>query len=339
MSADLDPIAVLRRTDPAAGRPVPAAPPLDELVTLPAGPPAPPARHRPVALVTASVLVVLLAAAAIALVAGDERVSDDGVAISWGPTSPAVVALDGAPDPLPLDEPEPAAETLRALADRAEADREPLPTDRVAYQRTAGWTSVTTDGGGVVRAGEQTETWTAPGRPISATAKVLALTPPGGGLATVVLPQVPGQRSDPPFGEDAVSDDLGETTTPSGRYHGPLWSTLEQATITLARPLTGPDRAALLRDLATTGLQYRGEVVDRVGRSGIAVSAGSQRSSGRWELVVVLDPESGDLLAVEEVGPALGDQRQNAVDDEREVTTSTTVLTAAWVAHDGDRPS
>jgi hypothetical protein len=140
---------------------------------------------------------------------------------------------------------------------------------------------------------------------------------------------------DLPPDTDAVLTELRETTSPNGQDHGPDWSTLEQATVALAQPLTGPDRATLLRALAATDLVSRGTVVDRAGRAGIAVSAGSQRSSARWELVVVLDPDSGELLAVEEVGPADG---QPSADDEREATTSTTVLTAAWVAEPGDRP-
>ncbi|GAA0743854.1 hypothetical protein Drose_18070 [Dactylosporangium roseum] len=66
--------------------------------------------------------------------------------------------------------------------------------------------------------------------------------------------------------------------------------------------LNPAQRAAVLRVLANTpGLVYRGPVVDRAGRDGVAFSADRDDSAGRTRDVAVIDEDTGQLLSYERI--------------------------------------
>ncbi|HEV7720677.1 MAG TPA: hypothetical protein VGO60_05315 [Iamia sp.] len=340
MPTDLDPIAVLARTDPAAGRPVPVAPTFDELVALPA---LRSARHRgrAVVLAAAVLLVVLVAGVAIAVATDTER--DPSPPADTAPATESDATLPR----LELTVREPAAPALLALADRAEADLAVVPAASVAYARTVSRNQeITVDGDrtSIDHTASQQETWTEPdGRyhwrrgpgPTARDGSVVQVGPdlllPGGDLVdgdpTVAEPLAR------PQGVDAVRADLhvGQGGQPEP------YNALERLVEILGRqPLLADDRAALYRALATIdGIEHRGEVVDRAGRDGIAFSYETDFAGALSELIVVVNDETGELLETEEVmlesAPAIPI-------DEPVVQRYEVVLTVASVAAVGERP-
>jgi hypothetical protein len=329
MPTDLDPVAVLRRTDPAAGQPVPDRPSLDELAALPTHDHGP-HRGRAVVLVAAALLAVLLTGAAIVVATDSDR---DAVPA----TEPEVtVPL------LDLRVREPAAPALLALADRAEADLAVVPAASVAYARTVSRNqAITVDDGetSIDHTASQQETWTAP----DGTYRWRRGPGPAarGGSIVQVDPDLPLPEGDLVDGDPAVAEPLarpeGADAVLADLHVGQggqpeAYNALERLAEILGRqPLLADDRAALFRALATIdGIEHRGEVVDRAGRDGIAFS-----SEYGGELIVVVDPETGELLETENVmlesAPAIPI-------DEPVVRGYEVVLTVASVAAVGERP-
>lgn len=70
----------------------------------------------------------------------------------------------------------------------------------------------------------------------------------------------------------------------------------------LERALTGQERSALLRVLATrTPLVFAGAAVDRAGRTGTAFTAVTNDSGAQVTQVLVIDPRTGRILATETI--------------------------------------
>ncbi|HMJ75960.1 MAG TPA: hypothetical protein VK507_08300 [Iamia sp.] len=353
MAVDLDPIATLRRTDPTAGRPVPDRPPLDELAARPVASHVRPGRRsRAVVLAAAALLVVLLAGAAIVVATDpDDERQTPLIEVPTSPSTPAapdVVAVDLGREPITLDPAEPAAPALLALADEIEDDGNPRPAGMVSYRRSVEWTTTSTEAERSLtahREAHQIETWTSPGAPLSYRTEDVSLDASGTG-APVPLPFPSGRTEllstssvrEPDVWELPADADALVAILQARQEGAPTPAgTFGQAVFVLDLPLTGPDRATLFRALASIeGVEHRGTVVDRIGRDGVAFSIATERSGRPAELVAVLDPDTGELLATEEVGfdlpVILPEDRPGALD-------SSTVLTAAWVAGHGQRPA
>jgi len=142
MPTDLDPIATLRRTDPAAGQPVPERPSLDELATVPGAlPHRPRAGSRVAALAAAILLVAALVGAAVVVGTRDEDRTP--VATDPAPSTSAPAPAVDPPALIPLAEPAPARDQLLALADRAAADQTPVADAPIAYRRSVSWNRTT----------------------------------------------------------------------------------------------------------------------------------------------------------------------------------------------------
>lgn len=337
MPADLDPLAVLRRTDPATAWTVPAAPPLDLLAALPvAARPGPGRPGRLGVLAAALLLVALLAGAAIVVATDPDRDS-----------APATAPDEGILPRLPLTVREPASPALLALAGRVERDLTVVPAASVAYARTVSRDqSITVDGDEttITSTATQEEIWTepngtsrhrhGPGPSIRDGAVVQvdpSLAPPEGDLI-VGDPSI-AEPLARPQGADAVLADLHV-----GRGGQPEpYAALERLTEILGRqPLLAADRAALYRALATIeGIEHRGSVVDRAGRDGIAFTYESDVSGARGELIVIVAPDSGELLGSERV--RLESARFIPI-TEPVVTGYQVVLGVASVGAVGERP-
>ena len=305
MPADLDPVAVLRRTDPASAWPVPAAPPLDEL-TAAARVDRPRRRARIVVLAAAVLLVVVLVGTAMVLVSGSDDPTPP-VTEPSGPSWSGPALLDLAPG-------EAARPHLLALADRAEADPTPLPRGLVTYQRTATWTQLAEPGTAADEAeGESTqrEMWTGADRRASWEDGAGPPARPG---------EVVQMDPDPPRPDDVeTTSDQQAEGTPAGipedqasveallrldvRPGPPPTDALLNRVADLLgdRPRRGPDRATVYRTLAAVdAIEYRGTVVDRAGRDGLAFSLTTEADGVRSEEVLVVDAD-GVVLGIEHV--------------------------------------
>lgn len=65
-----------------------------------------------------------------------------------------------------------------------------------------------------------------------------------------------------------------------------------------AGPIPGPAQAALLRELAATdGIEERGQVSDKLGRTGYGFATQRSNDYGDEELEIILDPSDGSVLA------------------------------------------
>lgn len=352
MPTDLDPVATLRRTDPAAAGPVPARPALDELPAVPGLPPA--RRPRMAALAAAVVLVVALVGVAIAV--SSDRGERTPVATDPTPTeAPPTTGPDplGAPPALiPLAAPQPARPHLLALAERAATDGAPADPGEVAYRRSVSWNRPLAVGGGdvgevdeIVPESAHRESWIA-----------------GDGAGRVEIGEGPAVRRgevgqtdvDPPRPtavettpwDDAYVDpaDLPDDPAVVDLYlqvdNGPSSDfvyVLERAAALLGeRPRTGADRALVLRRLAEIdAVEFRGEVTDRAGRTSLAFSAASDFSGALSEVVILLDPETGAVHGREDV--QLEGTAEMPIDGPT-LRWSETVLAVANVGSPGERP-
>lgn len=316
--------------------------------------------RRPV-LAAAVVLVAVLTAAAVlaARAATEERTevpaATTGTATTAEPSStteprattepgttvedPTDTTLD--PVRLPLGAAEPAGDRLLDLADAVAGDDRPRP-DRVAYARGVGWTAEAGADGEVRFRGSQVETWSVPGEPRTYRAGIVELRSAGAdGRANPTLPRPsltvdlattsmvdPGSWERP----GSVAEVRNELAGVDGDATGPE-SALTTATAILSRPTTGPERATLFRALAQVeGIEHRGTVTDRMGRPSVALSVSTVRESLPAELVVLLDPATGELLASETV------YLPTSADEQPIVVQATTTVEVAWVDEVGVRP-
>ncbi len=359
MPTDLDPIALLARTDPAADLAVPGPPPLDELAARTGSPARPDAgagpgtgghRSRRLVLTAAVALVALLTAAA---VLAARTASDGATEVPAAPTTTAPDAPPGEaayPVPLDLGPGEPAAPALLALAATVEAAAEPErqgPTP-LWYRRTVGWAQVVTVSGGSttwVLEPFQEEEWSQPdgtGWRRDGTVADLAAAGADGPLIDTALPHpgpdaelvgpLPGLPWVRPTTPEEVAADLhvGQGEQPDAV------NALDRAAEVLATPVTAADRAALLRALAAvTDIEHRGQVVDRAGRTGVAFSVRSDDAGADDEGVVVLDPGTGELLAIETV---MWESASSIPIERPLVTGARTVLAGGWADEVGVRP-
>ncbi len=333
----LDPVATLRRTDPAAG-PVPDPPPLDVHVARVPGEARP--RSRTVVLVAAVALIALVAAAAVVAVNRTGAARTDPAAVTT--TRPTPTTADrpvGVPAPAPteLGLREPAAPALLALADQAEAELgPPLDDGPVVYTRTVGWRRLTGEHAGRV-VPLQWETWTEAGEPMAwresdgraALVGDGALDPDRLPLPPEVEPRTTSSivpvRNDPPTVEGTHAA-LG--VVPDEPVD--LFQVLAGVTTALGAPRTGTERALLFRALATVdGVEHRGPTTDRAGRPGTAFSVTYEdEEDDRRELVLILDA-AGGALAGENV--LLGDAPV--------ATDYQALVTSARVDERGERPA
>ncbi|HEU5150052.1 MAG TPA: hypothetical protein VFU19_06115 [Iamia sp.] len=360
-----DPIATLRRTDPANARAVPEPPALDELTSIPDAlvPRRRPAGPR-VALAAAVLLVVALAVAAI----GVATRPGDTTAVATDPTpptpeateppstdepTPAVVAprplTDVAPPALlPLADPTPARDQLLALAERAATDTTPVAPGPIAYRRSVSWTQVISgDDDTIVAQGtSQRESWIGADVAVAVEGPGPAA-PPGADVLTDLDPALPTETERTEWENAFVEPpDLPDDPAVIDLYlqveAGPASDfkyTLERAGNILGdRPRDGADRAAVLRRLAEIEqVRYRGEVVDRAGRPSLAFSVATDAHGGLMEVVVLLDPETGAYHGREDV--QLEAAPGQAGGGFPRILWTDTLLATANVGAEGERPA
>lgn len=340
MPADLDPVTVLARTDPADAHPVPGRPSLDELVARPVSPAAPGHRRsRAVVLAAAAVLVVVLVGAAIVVATGSDESAPPV-------TEPPTTASGPGPALLPLTTREPARDRLLALAARVESLDPTLGAGTVAYTRTVSFHQEAIrpdDPTSLVAGSTHLEVWTGP--------DFVVRTEQGDGPPPRDG-EVVQMDADPPRPTDVetrpqarmdtilrdLPDDPAQLAARLSLGPGPSAdpSTLLRVGTALGdEPRTGSDRAAVYRALADIeGVEYRGPVVDRAGREGIAFST-SHAGEEPEEAILVVDPATGVALGRESVSR----ERQPVLPfDGPTVQSSWTYLGAAYVAAPGDRP-
>jgi hypothetical protein len=220
-------------------------------------------------------------------------------------------ALAATPSPLAYHVPEQARsgrEVLLQLA--AVAERQPVttaPSEAYAYVRTAGWYLVTQVSGNQANsrvAASMRESWIAAngfdrwitrrvpgdGSHVSAT----ALGPQterdagSGGPPRLLLSTVPAVV--------AHELDLGHPTR-----IGPVERFVSLTDLALDQPIPPRAQSAILRVLARSpGLIDSGEVTDRAGRPGVAVSLDSAYSGLPTRYTLIFNPASGSLLGEEE---------------------------------------
>ncbi|GIM94394.1 hypothetical protein [Paractinoplanes toevensis] len=278
-----------------------------------------PRRWRPALYLAITVALVLLGAAVVARLSLTARpaAAEDTV---FGPPTGAVPAGPGAcapPNPLTLhhlrdlaDWPAAAPTALAAPTQPARDQLRDIAAGittglcdgpgRYAYVQLRQWALDSHASGGrteLTPAVTQYEHWLADngsGRSIAVTTRTPATDNP------------PSDDSFPPGTSPATPDpaatDPTQATTCLARNTaagGPRAALTALADLNQWQTPTPPSRAALLRALAdTNGLTYQGTVVDRAGRTGVAVSATSDNSVER-ELLII-DPASGHLLAHEQ---------------------------------------
>lgn len=333
---ELDPLAHLRAVDPATDLD-PAPPATPPWVAFSRTRPARRRRPRP-----RRVLVGAAAAAAIAVVVA-------GLWFFDARDTPAVAQ----PARLGLARPLPPGPTLIALADRIDAGIDATPTTGVTYTRTVSWNlQITVDGDETSMdiLPEEREAWWRtpdglwdacihPGPPVEDGEVFQG--DPDRPRPEPCAPGVP-PRSDHDIVVTAIADDpvaAGETLGRGGP-EAPGYRGLENMrTILSYDPLAAAERADLLRGLATLdGFEYRGEVVDRVGRPALAFASRTDVHGGGAvdELVVLLDPDDGSLLGSDSV---LLDAGTTKLDVEvPAVQGFELILEQARVPEMGDRP-
>lgn len=219
-----------------------------------------------------------------------------------------------APAPLSLqltDQPEPARDRLQHLADTIAATPDPAPSGRYGHIHTQRWPADTgTPPPGQLLAADD-ELWTTPQRTAHVRTTVLPPQPAGRVLAAWITSPPAGQphRTDYQPGELAALA-LVPSTEPAilagqlaGSVSGPRSPDVTLgavATMNRYHVLGARQRAAILQVLADTdGLDLRGQVTDRAGRSGIAVSVDNTADATRD--LAVFDADSGALLSYERI--------------------------------------
>lgn len=257
--------------------------------------------------------------------------------------SPAVAAT---PAPLAYHLPEKAPsgrDLLLRLA--AVAERQPVthgPTQAYAYVRTAGWYLVTqvsrNDANSEVVASMR-ESWIAP----NGSDRWITRRVPGNGSHVSVT------ALGPQTGRDASSGRprLRLSTVPAIIAHqldighprsiGPVERFVSLTDLALNQPIAPRAQAAILRVLARSpGLIDSGNVTDRAGRPGVAVSLDSAYSGLPTRYTLIFNPDTGSLLGEEET--LLGNPGKLNVRP-KSVIAYTAFLASDYVAGPTARPS
>jgi hypothetical protein len=234
--------------------------------------------------------------------------------------APVQVALVAAPAALIVQFPDqaaPARPRLQQLAEQAARSAEPAGAGRFTFIHTQTWSrdSTATDprSATAVVARDEQLWWTADR---SGREEISTLPPqPGDELRADWLsgpprePDIERSRYDYAPGELAIVVDtpptdpalLAEQLSAHEPFsNGPQAVIRAVAAMYRYHEMTPALRAAVLQVLSDTdGLMYRGRVVDRAGRAGIAVSVDS--GGGATRDLAVLDPNTGRLLSYEQV--------------------------------------
>ncbi len=210
-----------------------------------------------------------------------------------------------------LADPPPAHDMLVALSVRTAALPDPGPTGRYTYLRTMTWSLDATSSEPERQAAVRDEQlWRAADR--SGRKAVTDLSgPPGAIDLSDPTPATAGPPVTTDYGPGALAVRIEQPQTEAALLASQLhdfqdFRTGPQAVLRSVVDLyqehaLSPDqRAAAIRVLAdTTGLVYRGLVLDRKGRAGIAISVDSD--GGNLREVAVFDESTGQLLSYEQV--------------------------------------
>ena len=233
-----------------------------------------------------------------------------GVALAARPRSPGLSTQDGTvivPISYELTDAPPAADRLRALADRLTDAAYEHQTGRYAYHDVRIWGDpvlTAPDGRHHVAYAERVRSWEAAdgsGRQI--TSDIVAEFPDAESRAYWAH-RLPG----PPFREgDIPLPATGQVPLPSRRSDLTAFLAVDQGPSAIVKQLSTiygryavpkATRAEILRIVADAGgFAWRGTVTDRGGRTGVAITA-DDRAHDQQHLVV-LDPSTGQMLALE----------------------------------------
>lgn len=260
------------------------------------------------------------------LVAHVVRGSATAVTVTPGP-----LAYHAVPAPAPSGD----RELLDLAAAAARQPAAPARHPRYAYAKTTGWyldsqVSGNSTRSTLVRA--TSESWLAPN---------------GSGRIRRVTTEPDGSRNVDDFHLAHGPPVLALSTDPTTLEHqlalghpasaGPVERFVALTDLADQQPISAQADAVILRLLARTrGLVNRGDVVDRVGRRGVAVSLDSAYSGGPTRYTWIFDPQTGALLGDEQtlIGPS-GKLNVRA----GSVISSTTFLASGWVAGTSARPA
>lgn len=190
-----------------------------------------------------------------------------------------------------------ARQLLLSLADLAAGRPEP-PAGEYDYIQTRGWYLDSTDSsGGVVSTLDATERdqWTA----ADGSGRIEEIR--GGRRTETSQRYGPGGLAGPqllPTDPEALRDELGKSHPNYGAFE---WLTAVNDVWTVQ--VVGPAlQSGLLRLLATTpDLTVRGDVVDRIGRAGVAITTRSSNSGLPTDYSMIFDRSTGALLDYEQV--------------------------------------
>jgi hypothetical protein len=230
---------------------------------------------------------------------------------------------------------------LRLAAVAARQPASPTPRAAYAYVRMAGWYLVTQVSGGHASsevAATMRESWTV----ANGFERYITRRVPGDGsrVSATALGPVTGRSTSPgppllrlSFSPAIVAHqlDIGHP-----RSIGPVERFVSLEDLALSQPIPPRAQSAILRVLARSpGLIDSGEVTDRAGRAGVAVSLDSAYSGLPTRYTLILDPSTGRLLGDEET--LLGNPGKLGVRP-RSVIAYTAFLASGYVASLTARP-
>jgi len=224
----------------------------------------------------------------------------------------------GAPGTLKLQFPDdapPARARLHQLADAANNAADTIPTGTYTHVRTQTWSAdpTSTDGSSTVTAVEENLFWAADHSGVRTT---LALPPePAGQTTAGYVEQPPPSIGDlqrfvygPHELTVIVDRPSNQPEILAGQMHAENPARTPQALVRTAadlyrfHALTPRQRAAVLQVLADTdGLVDRGQVTDRAGRPGVAISVDGSESGVQVRDILIFDPVTGALLSHEQL--------------------------------------
>lgn len=197
------------------------------------------------------------------------------------------------------------AELLNTIADRAVGAPDDVDQGTYARVRTESWDLFTTVDGQRVTSEVVPHTVTSWTAEDGSGKRVTTLDYPSGKRDTTTVTAGPGEQALMwPFG--SVSPDVdtlaGQLEAAHPTSNGPAERLVAVADLYREQPLAPEVRAAVLRYLAATpGLAVTGMVVDRAGRTGLAVHLDSDLGGLPNRRTMIIDPADGKLLGAEEV--------------------------------------